>query len=72
MVLGNVVIYAFGLLWLSCLPGVNNVLLEGLYPFIIGDLLKIALAAVVLPSGWKLLGYCGFAGKREQTDASSR
>jgi len=65
MVLGNVVIYAFGLLWLSFLPGVNNVLLEGLYPFIVGDLLKIALAAVVLPSGWKLLGYCGFAGKRK-------
>lgn len=65
MVLGNVVIYAFGLLWLSCLPGVNNVLLEGLYPFIVGDLLKITLAAVVLPSGWKLLGYCGFAGKRD-------
>ncbi len=61
MVLGNVVIYAFGLLWLSCLPGVNNVLLEGLYPFIAGDLLKIALAAAVLPSGWKLLEYAGLS-----------
>jgi len=67
MVLGNVVIYAFGLAWLTYLPGVNNVLAEGLYPFILGDILKIALAAAVLPSGWKLLGYCGFglADKRE-------
>jgi biotin transport system substrate-specific component len=65
MVLGNVVIYAFGLAWLSCLPSVNNVLLKGLYPFIVGDLLKIVLAAIVLPSGWKLLEYGRFAGKKE-------
>jgi biotin transporter BioY len=65
MVLGNVVIYAFGLAWLLCLLGVNNVLLKGLYPFIVGDLLKIALAAVVLPSGWKLLEHNGLASKKE-------
>jgi hypothetical protein len=28
---------------------------DGLYLFIIGDLFKIALAAALLPSGWKLL-----------------
>jgi len=56
MVLGNIVIYTFGLLWLLSLPGIDNVLRKGLYPFIIGDLLKIALAAVLLPSGWKLFG----------------
>lgn len=55
MALGNIVIYTFGLLWLSCLPGISNLLRVGLYPFIIGDLLKIALAAALLPSGWKLL-----------------
>ncbi len=55
MLLGNIVIYACGLLWLSCLRGISNVLRVGLYPFIIGDLLKIALAAALLPSGWKLL-----------------
>ncbi|MHC4336756.1 MAG: biotin transporter BioY [Planctomycetota bacterium] len=55
MLLGNIVLYTFGLLWLSCLPGINNILQVGLYPFIIGDLLKIALAAALLPSGWKLL-----------------
>ena len=64
MVLGNIVIYTFGLLWLSSLPGINNVLREGLYPFIIGDLLKIALAAILLPSGWKLLNMLTPAAKK--------
>lgn len=55
MFLGNASIYAFGLLWLSCLIGAKNALTAGLHPFLIGDCLKIALAAVLLPSGWKLL-----------------
>jgi len=56
MVFGNMVIYTFGLLWLCCLAGFSRtVLVMGLYPFIIGDLLKIMLAAILLPSGWKLL-----------------
>jgi len=37
---------------------------EGLYPFIIGDLLKIALAAILLPSGWKLLNILTPAAKK--------
>lgn len=66
MVFGNVVIYAFGLFWLFCLMGFSTkVLAVGLYPFIAGDLLKIALAAALLPSGWKLLEYTGLAGKKE-------
>ena len=57
MVFGNAVIHAFGLAWLCCLMGVNRtVLTVGLYPFIVGDILKIVLAAVTLPAGWKLLG----------------
>ncbi|MGB2808482.1 MAG: biotin transporter BioY [Sedimentisphaerales bacterium] len=62
MIFGNLVIYAFGLLWLCCMiflinlqVGSSRVLVEGLYRFIPGDLLKIALAAVLLPTGWKLL-----------------
>jgi len=66
MVLGNIVIYAFGLLWLCCLTGINRAVpAVGLYPFVVGDLLKIALAAAVLPAGWKLLEYAGLAGKNE-------
>lgn len=63
MVFGNIAIYTFGLLWLCCLVymgklpiSVGEILTVGLYPFIPGDLLKIALAATLLPLGWKLLG----------------
>jgi len=62
MTLGSVVMYVFGLSWLCCLMGVNRtVLAVGLYPFIVGDILKIVLAAVVLPAGWKLLGMLNFS-----------
>ena len=66
MVFGNLVIYTFGLLWLCCLTGFNiMVLTSGLYPFIVGDLVKIILAAILLPSGWKLLAHVRLAGKGE-------
>ena len=55
MVFGNAAIYGFGLLWLSILTGVKEALVAGLYPFLVGDCLKIVLAALVLPAGWKLL-----------------
>jgi len=56
MIAGDAVLYAFGLLWLCCLMGVNKaVVVVGLYPFIVGDILKIILAAAVLPAGWKLI-----------------
>jgi len=56
MILGNIAIYTFGLCWLCNMVQFKSVLAIGLYPFVIGDLLKIALAAVLLPGGWKLLG----------------
>ena len=64
MAIGNVVIYTCGLFWLCCLMGPSmKVLTAGLYPFVVGDLLKIVLAAILLPSGWKLLEYTNLAGK---------
>jgi biotin transport system substrate-specific component len=65
MVLGSLAIYACGLAWLLCLvrflakPLGGGLLAVGLYPFLIGDLLKIALAAILLPSGWKTIRYFG-------------
>ena len=56
MLLGTAVIYAFGLLWLSTFTGWNNVITLGMVPFLPGDILKVMLAAVMLPTGWKLLG----------------
>ena len=56
MLFGNIAIYIFGLLWYSGWIGINQALLaQGLYPFIVGDILKTVLAAILLPSGWKLL-----------------
>jgi len=63
MAIGNAAIYACGLFWLWCLMGVTaGVVAAGLYPFIVGDSLKIALAAILLPSGWKVLEYFSLAG----------
>lgn len=63
MLIGNSVIYVFGLSWLSIWLGhfapKSSVLATGLYPFIPGDLLKLVLAAVALPSGWALLNRFG-------------
>jgi biotin transport system substrate-specific component len=56
MITGKAIIYACGLLWLAKWVGFNQVLIMGLYPFIPGMLIKIALAAVILPLGWKFLG----------------
>ena len=46
----NVIIYAFGLTWLSVLSGPRAAVVGGLYPFIPGDILKIFLAAAMLDS----------------------
>jgi biotin transport system substrate-specific component len=57
MLLGNIAIYVPGLLWLGVLFGWDKPILEwGLMPFILGDVAKIALAAIVLPTCWKLVG----------------
>ncbi len=57
MALGNVVIYAVGALWLAVfVGGLVPALTAGVMPFIPGDLVKIAIAALLLPAGWKLLG----------------
>jgi biotin transporter BioY len=55
MALGNALILAIGLLWLSRFVGPSRVLALGLIPFLPGDVVKIALAAALLPLGWKLL-----------------
>lgn len=55
MLLGNLVIYAFGVSWLAVALGdVGAAISKGLLLFIPGDLLKIAIAALVLPGAWRL------------------
>ena len=55
MVIGNAIIYAFGLLWLGSIVGWDKpVLAWGMTPFLLGDLAKILIAAAVMPTLWKL------------------
>lgn len=58
MLLGTLIIYAVGLVWLTLALGssVVDVLPFGLYPFVPGDILKLVLAAGILPLGWRLAG----------------
>lgn len=71
MLLGSIVIYVMGVTWLAAAIdapvatpseelraaiGCGSALECGLYPFVIGDVLKLLLAAVTLPAAWRLVG----------------
>jgi biotin transport system substrate-specific component len=62
MVLGEIVLYAIGLPWLmralaiAGLPStLEDTLAAGLYPYIIGDTVKLLAAAALLPGAWWLV-----------------
>lgn len=57
MALGNVVIYVFGVAGLMLLADLpfSTALAKGVLPFLIGDVIKILLAAGLLPGTWKLI-----------------
>ena len=52
MFLGNIVLYVPGLIQLSFFVPEGKVLEFGLYPFIIGDLIKLTIAVLALPAAW--------------------
>jgi biotin transport system substrate-specific component len=63
MIIGNVVIYAFGVTWLYLLLvgqmglegwDLARVIDSGMMQFLVGDLAKLILAALILPSVWRL------------------
>jgi biotin transport system substrate-specific component len=57
MLIGNALIYVPGLLWLNQFAsGWTQTLEWGITPFLVGDALKLALAALLVPGLWKLLG----------------
>ncbi|MFK7891294.1 MAG: biotin transporter BioY [Granulosicoccus sp.] len=56
MIVGNAIIYVFGVAWLGNVVGWDKPVLEwGLMPFLLGDLAKIGIAAILLPVLWKWL-----------------
>jgi biotin transport system substrate-specific component len=58
MLIGSVLIYAFGLPWLAYVAHLDpaTTLQEGLYPYIPGDVAKLALAAAAFPAAWWVVG----------------
>ncbi|HET8728397.1 MAG TPA: biotin transporter BioY [Alphaproteobacteria bacterium] len=58
LLIGNALIYLPGLAWLHAVyvHDLQGTLLAGFYPFLVGDALKLALAAAALPFAWKLMG----------------
>lgn len=55
MTAGNALIFACGLAQLSFFVPTGSVLAMGLYPFLVGGIIKMFLAAVILPSVWKFI-----------------
>jgi biotin transport system substrate-specific component len=57
MLVGNLLIYICGVSILLFYTGFSilKALMLGVYPFIVGDILKIFIATLVLPAGWKLV-----------------
>ena len=56
MLVGEIVLYAIGVPWLAAAAGIGieRALVLGLYPFVVGDVLKLLAAAGLLPAAWRL------------------
>ena len=67
MFVGEIVLYATGVPWLMAALHVplERGLELGLYPFVIGDTLKLLLAAGLLPAAWRTIGRARM-GSRER------
>lgn len=57
MTAGSLVIYAFGASWLAFAfgLGVTKAFSVGVVPFVIGDIIKLVIAAGLLPATWSLV-----------------
>ena len=57
LLVGNALIYVPGVLWLhQFTSGWAQTMDWGLTPYLIGDAMKLALAALLIPAVWKLVG----------------
>lgn len=61
MCAGLSVTFAFGVVWLAWFArpvheGLGTALRTGLYPFVLADLVKICIAAAIMPAVWSLMG----------------
>jgi biotin transport system substrate-specific component len=61
MAAGLAIVFAFGVLWLAWFArpvhnGLGAALRTGLYPFLPADIIKICVAAAIMPGVWSLIG----------------
>ena len=58
MAIGNVVIYLIGVPWLMAVTGYDlpTGIAKGLTPFLLGDAVKLILAAAAFPVAWWVVG----------------
>ena len=61
MLAGEILIYGFGCAWLAIdlHLGLSATVADGLTPFLIGDAIKAAIAAALLPAAWALTRHPG-------------
>ncbi len=53
MFIGTVLLFVPGVAWLAVLIGGSKAIAAGLVPFLLGSVVKLALAAAVLPLAWR-------------------
>jgi len=58
MLVGSLIIYAIGVPWLKIVTGlsVEDTIAKGLTPFLLGDTIKLVLAAALFPAAWWVVG----------------
>ena len=61
MAAGLAIVFTFGVLWLAWFArpvhsGIGAALRTGLYPFLPADIIKICIAAAIMPGVWALIG----------------
>ncbi|MEM9278552.1 MAG: biotin transporter BioY [Pseudomonadota bacterium] len=55
MLVGEVIMLSIGALWMGYLFGADKIIAWGIGPFIVTDLIKLAIAACIVPAVWGLL-----------------
>jgi len=55
MIVADAVMLALGFAWLATLIGADKAWTFGVAPFLVPDLIKVALAAAIVPAVWSLL-----------------
>lgn len=61
MLAAEVVMMALGFAWLAMLIGAEGAWTFGVVPFVVPDLVKVALAACLVPAGWSVIRGLGLA-----------